>query len=160
MNEVNFTDKQPATVNQTTTGSLPKNDPTSIENQPTNKEPIIGIDIPPPPKTAPPPKPVRKQRPTSEIYNGFSSLRSVKTAKVDVDSMKTESSKLSRSKSLYSSKKSSLSRENPVRPAPPPPSYLQREKKSLDRLSGSISPVRAAPSLPFTSFNKKLPVER
>ncbi len=145
MNDVNFDKSQPQT-NQ----PLKKDQPASIQ-------PVIGIDIPPPPKTAPPPKPARKQRPASEIYNGFSSLKSVKTTKVDVEGMKNDASSLGRSKSLFSTKKST-SRDNPVRPAPPVPSHSSKDKSGHPYVT--VDQVRPAPPKPLTSFNKKAPVER
>ena len=94
----------------------------------------------------------KKQRPKSEIYNGFNSLRSMKATKVDEEQLRKESKKVSRSKSLHAPKKPP--RELPLRQAPTPPSLESNETKDQ---AASISPSRPAPPVPMSSFNKKGP---
>ncbi|XP_065058616.1 uncharacterized protein LOC135686339 isoform X1 [Rhopilema esculentum] len=98
---------------------------------------------------------IKKQRPKSEIYNGFNSLRSMKATKVDEEQLRKESKKVSRSKSLHAPKKPP--RELPLRQAPTPPSLESNETKDQ---AASISPSRPAPPIPMLSFNKKGPASK
>ena len=151
-----------------TTDLFPKTRPNPSSNEKQEHKTSNGLDDSVNRRSTLPGKVREKQRPRSEIYNnGFSSLRPVKPAKVDVEVLKKDSKKLGRSKSLYSPKKPP--RDLPIRPAPPPPSKqgpkdLQspRAEQVSPRLEqiASISPTRPAPPAPIQSFNKKDPTVR
>ena len=157
-----------------TTELFPKTRPNPSPNEKQEYKTSNGLDDTVNRRSTLPGKVREKQRPRSEIYNGFTSLRPVKPAKVDVEVLKRDSKKLGRSKSLYSPKKPP--RDLPIRPAPPPPSkqgpkdlqspraeqvspHVEQISSRVEQIA-SVSPTRPAPPAPIQSFNKKDPTAR
>lgn len=152
-----------------TTEYFPKTRPNPSPSEKQEHKTTNGVDDSVNRRSTLPGKVREKQRPRSEIFNGFSSLRPVKPTKVDVEVLKKDSKKLGRSKSLYSPKKPP--RDLPIRPAPPPPSKqgpkdlqsprTEQVSSRVEAISprveqiASVSPTRPAPPAPIQSFNKK-----
>ena len=95
----------------------------------------------------------KKQRPKSEIYNGFTSLRTTKAIKGDADIPQKEAKKVARSRSLHAPKKPP--RDFSIRQTSTLPCSDKRDAVSPVNQMTSITPVRPAPPAPFVTFNKK-----
>ena len=95
----------------------------------------------------------KKQRPKSEIYNGFTSLRTTRTAKADQGTIQKENKRVTRSKSLHAPKKPP--RDFSTRPTSISPcGKVEDTKLSVGQMT-SLTPTRPAPPVPLMSFNKK-----
>ena len=100
----------------------------------------------------------KKERPRSEIFNGFNSLKAARLTNGEHSHPQKESKKVVRSKSLHAPKKPP--REFSMRPTSTTPcGEIKEEKLSVDQLTHFTptrpAPARPAPPAPLTTVNKR-----
>jgi len=96
----------------------------------------------------------KKERPKSEVYNGFSSLRAARLANGERVYSQKESKKVVRSRSLHAPKKPP--RDFSMRPMSTSPSGdIKEDSPAVPKLTSTITPTRPAPPAPFATFSKR-----
>ena len=96
----------------------------------------------------------KKERPKSEVYNGFSSLRAARLANGERVNSQKESKKVVRSKSLHAPKKPP--RDFSMRPMSISPcGDIKEDSPAVPKLTSAITPTRPAPPVPFATFSKR-----
>ena len=89
----------------------------------------------------------KKERPKSEIFNGFNSLRAARLTNGEHGHLQKETKRVVRSKSLHAPKKPP--RDFSMRPTSTSPcGEIKEEKLSVDHQSTHFTPARPAPTRP------------